>query len=269
MDLDRRARPGAQPGHLLLSDGVPVTADLIADEANVKVKAVEGALETFARKAMLHTDPEGVLVVTNWAKRQPETRGKSDGNTPEITDEFHANNPETRGKFDATLLLETDTEVPSEPPETEAEGETEQAPTTPEHRSETAAPDARRASQRGLGLALADGALDAEFKAWWSVWPKRDGKHPASVAYKKRRRAGRSAEALLSAAEHVAESIENGSSELRYTPLPASFLNDHRDEDWENGPPVPPSTPNGRNGGGSTLSRNLANLAAITPGANR
>lgn len=82
------ARRSPRPGRLLLSDGVPVTVDLIADEAHVTLKAGRAALATFTTKQMLHSDPEGVLVVTNWAKRQPESDRKHAGNRPEINGEF-------------------------------------------------------------------------------------------------------------------------------------------------------------------------------------
>lgn len=249
------ARRSPQPGRLLLSEGLPVTVADIADEANATPAQVRSALAVFADRKMM-TEEAGVLVVTNWRKRQPESDRKYAGNSPEITDELPGNSRRDTG-------LDTDTEVPSEPSETEPEGETDTQHPAPQAAEE---PDG---SPRSRALALSDRSLDAEFTAWWRVWPKRDGKHLACEAYKKRRRAGRSAESLLSAAEHVAESVESGASELRYTPLPATFLNQRRDEDWEHGPPVPPSPPNGRNGGGSTLSRNLANLAAITPGVGR
>lgn len=134
------ARRSPQPGRLLLSDGVPVTVEHVADEANIKVPQAAAAVATFRAKEMVGEDQAGVLLVLNWGKRQPESGRKSDGNTPDNSPEldgntppnspeFHANNPETPAKFDATLLLEGEREKgPSDPTEAETEAESHTLP---------------------------------------------------------------------------------------------------------------------------------------------
>lgn len=66
-------RKSPQPPRLLLSEGVPVSIEDIADEANISVRAAQVAVDLFTAKRMLDRDPEGVWSVTNWARRQPNS----------------------------------------------------------------------------------------------------------------------------------------------------------------------------------------------------
>lgn len=66
------ARRSPSPPALLLSKGVPVTVEDVADEANIAVVAAERAMRTFGERAMVHSQ-DGVWIVTNWTKRQPNS----------------------------------------------------------------------------------------------------------------------------------------------------------------------------------------------------
>lgn len=76
-----------------------------------------------------------------------------------------------------------------------------------------------------------------DFLSWWAVYPRHDAKLPASDSYQKRRDAGRPAEALLSAARHLAAYVDDRGIENEKIPHATTFLNQHRDEDWQDGPP--------------------------------
>lgn len=142
------------------------------------------------------------------------------------------------------------------------------AATTSEHQPEKATPEEEHTPPGERALALRDQG-EVDFDRFWAAYPRREGKHAARASYQKRRKAGRSAEALERAAANYAERFEREGGELRYVKLPATFLNQECDVEWENGPPIPPTVPTrpgGRHPGATVLERNLANLAAITPG---
>lgn len=224
------ARRSPQPGRLLLSDGVPVTVAHVADEANVPIKAAAAALDTFRTQKMLAEDADGVLVVINWDKRQPESKAKQTGNSPEIDGEFQANSPETRRTNASTLLLDA-----------EEEGEVEEDSSPPDHllekteseQKQTPAPQAAR--PRSSGSVKVD--YQAEFDGWWRVWPRKEDRKKALISYVRRRKAGRSAAALLKAAENFREYCRVAKPPPDKLPFPTTFLNADRDEEWEGGIP--------------------------------
>jgi len=63
------AKESPQPGRLMLSEGLPVEPEDIADEAGVEIEDVHKALGLFEKQQMIHYDGD-VLVVTNWEQRQ-------------------------------------------------------------------------------------------------------------------------------------------------------------------------------------------------------
>lgn len=65
-------------GYLLVAEGVPMTADEIAEFAGVKVREVSDALTLMITLQMITVVEDDVLKVTNWHKRQYE----SDSSTP-------------------------------------------------------------------------------------------------------------------------------------------------------------------------------------------
>lgn len=76
-----------------------------------------------------------------------------------------------------------------------------------------------------------------EFEAWWSVYPRHDGKLPASLAYRDRLKAGRSPHELAEAAHHFAGHHEAAATPTEKIPHGSTWLHQHRDEEWEHGPP--------------------------------
>jgi len=63
------AKDSPEPGRLLLSRDVPVTADDLADSASVPLKQVESGLKALEEQRMVHWRNE-VLIVTHWDDRQ-------------------------------------------------------------------------------------------------------------------------------------------------------------------------------------------------------
>lgn len=78
---------------------------------------------------------------------------------------------------------------------------------------------------------------DADFEAWWRVYPRHVAKLPASKAYAARRADGRSTAALLAAAQHLAGYVDEYRVPNDKIPHASTFLNQHRDEEFEHGPP--------------------------------
>lgn len=66
------AKESPDPGKLLLSEGVPVEIEDIADEAAVDMEEVKKAIDIFINQKMVHKE-DGILVITNWGKRQFES----------------------------------------------------------------------------------------------------------------------------------------------------------------------------------------------------
>jgi len=100
-------------------------------------------------------------------------------------------------------------------------------------------------------------ADEMAFRAWWLTYPRHEAKQPALAAYRKRRRAGRSVEALLDAALNYAEHVHTTGTPTDKIAHGATFLNQHRDEEWERGPPDP-----ARRAAPTTAAPKLAQTAA-------
>lgn len=66
------ASESPERGRLLLGDGLPLTAEDLADAACIPVEDARGAIGTFLEQGMLLED-DGALVVTRWSERQYET----------------------------------------------------------------------------------------------------------------------------------------------------------------------------------------------------
>jgi len=99
--------------------------------------------------------------------------------------------------------------------------------------------DEEATSQQQTRMAISrspDASVD-DFDAWWLTYPRHVAKQPARSAYRKRRTAGRSAEALLDAALNYAEHVAAAGTPADKIAHGATFLNQHRDEEWEHGPP--------------------------------
>lgn len=78
---------------------------------------------------------------------------------------------------------------------------------------------------------------EVDFEAWWRVYPRHVAKLPASKAYAARRAEGRPAAALLAAAQHLAAYVDEYRVPNDKIPHATTFLNQHRDEEFEHGPP--------------------------------
>lgn len=76
-----------------------------------------------------------------------------------------------------------------------------------------------------------------EFEAWWSTYPRHDGKLPASLAYRDRLKAGREPHELDEAAQHFANHHEAAGTPTEKIPHGSTWLHQHRDEEWQSGPP--------------------------------
>lgn len=105
------AKESPRPGLLLLSDGVPVTEEDLADEAFITREEVDAGLQAFKEQRMLDLS-EGVWHLVNWDKRQ----FVSDSSTDRVQ--------RFREKKDETLLQRFDN-VTETPPDTETDTNTE------------------------------------------------------------------------------------------------------------------------------------------------
>jgi hypothetical protein len=108
---------------------------------------------------------------------------------------------------------------------------------------------------------------DPAFEAWWSTYPRHDGKLPAAAAYARRIGAGRTPAELDAAAGHFAAHHEAAGTPTAKIPHGATWLNQHRDEEWRTGPPDAdrPAAPHGApqprsTGPPSKLAQTAANL---------
>lgn len=147
--------------------------------------------------------------------------------------------PEAHGNKTYMKEQEVELEVELEVDLSPTEHPAERQPEEPEHTSSgarAAAPPSR--------------SIDTDFEAWWQVYPRRENKQGARDSYQRRRKAGRSAEQLLAAATNLADYFDREATEVRFRPHASTFLNQHRDEEWEKGPPVEASPPrrNGKSG---------------------
>jgi hypothetical protein len=103
-----------------------------------------------------------------------------------------------------------------------------------------AAPEAAAAGVHALTKPSStsdQGAVGADFDAWWVTYPRHEVKLAARKSYEARRAAGRSAEALLAAARHLAAYVDEYATPTDKIPHATTFLNQHRDEEWERGAP--------------------------------
>lgn len=76
-----------------------------------------------------------------------------------------------------------------------------------------------------------------DFEAWWRIFPRHDAKSAAWAAYEKRRKANRSFRVLEQAAEHFRDYCDEYGTPTDKIPHASTWLNQHRDEEWEHGPP--------------------------------
>lgn len=115
-------RKSPQPPKLLLSEGVPVTVEDIADEANITVRAAQAAVDLFTAKRMIER-AEGVWSVLNWARRQPNSDNVAErverhrerlSNVTSSAETADGNVTETAPDIDAEV--EGETEPPNERP---------------------------------------------------------------------------------------------------------------------------------------------------------
>jgi hypothetical protein len=102
------ARQSPRPGHLLVSERIPMTVEDLAEVAAVSTETAAKAIDIFIEADMLHRDDESRMAVVNWASRQFESdSGK--GSTTVPSTERPRNKDGTR------------TEPPSPDTETESE----------------------------------------------------------------------------------------------------------------------------------------------------
>jgi DnaD/phage-associated family protein len=72
------ARRSSIPGTLILSEGVPVSEDDIADEAAATLKEVRQALDTFIDQKMIAKDDNGSYYIVHWDDRQYDSDSSKD-----------------------------------------------------------------------------------------------------------------------------------------------------------------------------------------------
>lgn len=152
-------------------------------------------------------------------------------------DRQRGNAPETADVTPLPHAHANPVSVPSPVPH-EASTQTEDQHTEATARPAAASPAAAPPSVRPAPKPSKRGAsYDADFAAWWAVYPRHVGRVPAAESYEKRRSAGRSADELLAAARHYAAYVDDRGIENEKIAHGSTFLNQHRDLEWEHGPP--------------------------------
>lgn len=137
--------------------------------------------------------------------------------------------------YEATKQNRSPVPYPSPTPTTSVD-QLEETNTNP-NTNNGAAPPAAAVLALPASRAAQRPTYGADFEAWWSAYPRHEAKKPALDAYNVRRRAGRSASALLAAAKNLAGYVDEHGTPTEKIPHATTFLNQHRDEGWENGPP--------------------------------
>lgn len=103
------AKESPEPGSLLLSEGVPVTVEDLADDAAIPVDEVQQGIEAFITQKMLE-QIDGVWRLVNWDKRQ----FSSDSSTERVR-------RHRQKKQENETLQKRYNEVSETPPETETD----------------------------------------------------------------------------------------------------------------------------------------------------
>lgn len=242
------------------------------DEAMVAVEVARGDLNllhaTLAHLELLEIVAwdEDAIRFLHWDKRQPSSDDAAarQRNSRSARDEHENVTPAKREAAPTSrdghvtppnnVVLDTDTELETE---TEPQKDTSwrnQHMATPASPSVGLRP--HKASKNGY---------DPRFEAWWSVYPRHDGKLPASLAYRDRIKAGRDPTELDEAAHHFANHHEAAATPTEKIPHASTWLHQHRDEEWEHGPPDADRVVVPRNGTGppSKLAQTAATLRQL------
>jgi hypothetical protein len=213
------ARRSPKPPALLQSANVPVRLADLVDEANISAPLARNALTTFLERGMLHTEvvdgiPD-VWVVTNWAKRQP--------NSDDVRARVEAHRQRTRNVTDPIAGNVTET---AQEEETDADAETDAEDVLVQQ----AAPSLVRLVQSGEGYSEA-------FLAFWSAYPRKREKHSAATVFERNvAKLKVPAAEMIAAARNFGAHCEQRGTEAEFIPLPATFLGPKRKwKDWVRG----------------------------------
>jgi len=77
---------------------------------------------------------------------------------------------------------------------------------------------------------------DEAFDAFWSAYPRKEGKKTARTSWNNIPKRDRPL--ATGVAQVMRQLVDAGAQELRFVPFPATFLNQHRYEDWREGIPA-------------------------------
>lgn len=118
------AKESPKPGWLLLADGVPVTAEDLADEAAIPIDQVEAGLKAFTEQMMIK-EVKGIWHCLNWNKRNfisdtsTERVKKFRGKKNETFQKRSSNKNETPPETETDTETDTDNINPPNPPKVE------------------------------------------------------------------------------------------------------------------------------------------------------
>lgn len=191
------AKESPEPGRLMLTNGVPITNDDLADDASISIQDVEEGLQAFIDQRMVEVIDE-VYCLINWNKRQ----FVSDTSTDRVK-KFRSKNGETDMKRFSNVSVT--------PPETETETDTDT-----DINNNTCSPDGDLIDKKPVEK-YAD-----EFEELWSWYPRKTEKKAAYACWKARKKAGHLARDMLEAVKVYAQ--ECAGKEERYIKHAKTFL---------------------------------------------
>lgn len=233
-------------GRVFLTEDVPYSADMLADELGVKQTVVKRALEEFEKLNMIERN-EGFITVLGWCehqniesldkireqnrKRQEKYRQDKKTITGNVTNDVISN-----GDSNATVTLcnANSNVTVTLHNATEKEKEKEED---------------RECKHSLNACAKSNAKSNVTFERFWKAYPKKQGKKQAEQVWKE-----------SDASEHIEDILKALSWQCllnqwtedhgRYIPSPSNYIKDRR---WQDSPPVAEAS---KNSGAAVMGKN-------------
>lgn len=184
------ARDSHEPGALYIAPEMPMTAQELADFADVPLRDVSVALGAMEAMSMISRH-DGVIYVTNWGSRQ-----------------FESDNVTARTREHRERSQERSNDVPGNGPETETETETEVRTTS--------VPRAGRS----------DPEAPPRFEEFWTTYDHKVGRRKAEAAYRSAlKKPGVTDDLLIAAAGEYVAWVKSEGKHPQFTKHPTTWLN--------------------------------------------
>lgn len=192
-------------GMIFLTENIPYTPKMLADELDFEESTVQLALEALERLGMIRRDADGILAVTGWEEHQNiEGMDRIREQTRKRVAEHRSRKkqselPDRYGNVTVTVCNATDKEE-----------------------------DIDREEDKDIDInntCPSDDAQEADFEAFWKVYPKKVAKKEAFKAFKKIKTP---VSVLIEAVEKQKKSDQWTRDHGQYIPYPTTWLNQER-----------------------------------------